>query len=129
MFRTRQSTPRLSGIRLLGGALAFLLLCGTALLGGTQQTKTASTGLWHAGTKAPLIDVVAYPKDCQRCGESRWRFSGEGDEPTDQPFALDAFPQPSLYDAKHSIAAPPKRAVLIAFSHYRPQAPRAPPLV
>ncbi len=129
MYRTRKSTPQLSGIRLLGGALAFLLLCGTALLGGTQQAKPTSTGFWHAGTKAPLIDVVAYPKDCQRSGESRWRYTGEGDDSTDQPFALDAYPQPSHLTARQSAAAQPKRAVLIAFSQYRPQAPGAPPLV
>lgn len=129
MFRTRNSALQLSGIRLLGGALAFLLLCGTALLGGTQQAKTSSPGVWQAGTKTPLIDVIAYPKDCQRSGESRWRYTGEGDDPTDQPFALDAYPQASPHTAKQSAAAHPRRVALIAFSHYRPQAPRAPPLV
>jgi hypothetical protein len=127
MSPTPNPTAQSSGIRLIGGALAFLLLCGTALLGGVQKPKIAQTGLWHGGAKAPLVAVIAYPKDCHR-NELRWRFSGEGDDQQDHPFTLSAYPQRALDGARQCGAAQPQRAALIAFSHYRPQTPRAPPL-
>lgn len=128
MFHTSITTAKSPGVRLFGGALAFLLLCGAALLGGAQQSKSATTGFWHSGSKAPLVDVTAYPKECQRSGETRWRFSGEGEDPSDQPFALDAFPRPLLHIVKQDQVAQSSHTGLIAFSHHRPQAARAPPV-
>lgn len=128
MLSTPESTAQSASIRWIGGALAFLLLCGTALVGGAQKPKVAHAGYWHAGTKAPLVDVIAYPKDCQRSGESRWRYPGESDDQLDQPFALEAYPQPPFSIERQDGAAQPKRSAVIAFAHYRPQAPRAPPL-
>jgi hypothetical protein len=128
MPHTAKPAAQFSGIRLIGGALAFLLLCGTALLGGAQTSKVAPSGFWHAGTKAPLVDVISYPKDCQRSGESRWRFSSEGDDQPDQPFALEGYPQPLLGTEQHSSPRQPNLSPLSALLHHRPQAARAPPL-
>ena len=124
MFRTPKSTTPISDVRLIGGVLAFLLLCGTTLLGGLHKPKTVATGFWYGGSKAPLIDVIGYPEDCQRAGRS----AGEEADHLDPPCVLHAHPQVLLVSKKRNDAAHPTGAVAIAVLHHRPQAPRAPPL-
>lgn len=124
MFRTSKSTTAISDIRLIGLVLAFLLLCSTTLLGGLHKPKIAATGLWHGGNKAPLIDVIGYPKDCQRTGRS----AGEKADHLDPPCVLNTYPQVRLASGRPNGTAHPAGTALIAALHHRPQAPRAPPL-
>ncbi len=125
---SRNASPtRFLHIRIVG-ALAFLLVCGAALLGGTQKPKAASHGVWRSGTQAPLVHVKAYPKDFQR-HESRRHFWGEGDDQPDQPLALEGYPHPRLSHGLRDQVARSRDEALPIESRYRLQPPRAPPLV
>jgi hypothetical protein len=127
MSRTGSPTQFLS-VRIVG-ALAFLLLCGAALLGGAQKPKTSSPGVWRVGTQAPLINVKAYPKDFQRNSDARWRYFGDGDDQPDQPFAAAVYPYPDSDQNFHQRALPSHDDALPITARYREQSPRAPPLV
>jgi hypothetical protein len=126
MSRTGSPTQFLSAR--IAGALALLLVCGAALLGGVQKPKAAAQGFWRAGHQAPLVNVTAYPKDFQR-SESRWRFLGDGDDQPDQPLAVEAYPYPKLAQSLPRRVAQFRDDALPAESRYRLQPPRAPPSV
>ncbi|MCR6651764.1 MAG: hypothetical protein NVV73_09875 [Cellvibrionaceae bacterium] len=121
-------TPQFAGSRLIGSTVAFLLLCGAALLGGVQKPKIANPGPWYSGPQAPLVQVFIYPNDCQRNGEARWRNSGEGDDQPDQLLTLDGHSQPGLNTDTLSGAVLTRNAPYLFSLLHHPQAARAPPV-
>lgn len=110
----------------IAGALAFLLVCGAALLGGAGK-PAAAKGFWRAGQQAPLINVMAHPKDLHR-SESRRHFLGEGDDQPDQLLAAETYPQPKFNQGVRDPVVRSKDEALPLESRYRLQPPRAPPL-
>jgi hypothetical protein len=121
-------TAQIACTRLISGVIAFLLLCNATLLAGTQKPKTAMTGLWYAGHQAPLFTVFTYFKDVQRNAEALCRDAGEGDDPLNQPLALETYPQLRLRVDLRSGSGHPRHGQLVVLSDFRPQSPRAPPL-
>jgi hypothetical protein len=124
---SRNSSPTAFLSVRIAGALALLLVCGAALLGGAQKSKASAPGFWRAGHQAPLVNVTAYPKDFQR-SESRWRFLGDGDDQLDQPLAVEAYPYPKFNPGLCNQVVQLKDEALPLESRYRLQPPRAPPL-
>lgn len=116
----------------LGGALALLLICGTALLGGmpgyTANGKTARS-LWDTDTEIPLLNTMAHPKDLKRSPDQRWRHAGDGEDlpDIDQPWVIAPRSEsPTAAAGRSGYPAPHDSAHLLSALH-RPQAARAPP--
>jgi hypothetical protein len=118
--------------RLLGGVLAMLLICGTALLGGMQGAAAAGKtvrSLWDPDAEIPLLNTMAHPKDFKRSPDQRWRHTGDGDDvpDVDQSSALaPQFALPVSDDGCAGYAATDDR-IRFSCSFHRPQAARAPP--
>ena len=110
--------------RLLSGLLACVLLCGVTLWAGIP--KTPGTPIGAAG--APHFKANAYPKDCHRAGEQRWRCAGDGDDYDPPPAAVVSAALLGMVTSRTLVPHRQNR-LRTSLSQHRPQAARAPPVV
>lgn len=125
MIRSRQSTALAPEARLLSSVLALLFMVCAALPSGLSKPAIATGGFWYDNLrKAPLIDVIGYPRDGLRNG----RLTNEDTDHLDPPGALSSYPYALPAISAAGMVAGVMPSVRTALSGHRSQAPRAPPL-
>lgn len=126
MIRSRQSTALAPEARLLSSVLALLfIVCAAALPSGLSKPTIATGGFWYGNlSKAPLIDVIGYPRDGLRNG----RLTNEDTDHLDPPGTLSSYPYALPAISAVGMVAGVMPSVRTALSGHRSQAPRAPPL-